>query len=618
MRHRGFVEGAWVALLALAALGVAFAVAGINTTRNDFFTPGTQANQMAQPLMSALNCANCHGHYDAEHEPYTNWSASMMAQAGRDPIFHACLTIANQDAAFAGNFCLRCHNPSAFLNGYTDPHGSDIPAYGVEAQGVSCSVCHRMVDPVHTPGVDPSVDLEVHAATPFFPVNPQSGGHNGSMIVDFNDRRRGPFTLTMNPHQWLKSPFHTDSSLCATCHEVSNPAFTRQPDGTYALNNLDAPHDSGNKYEQFPIERTYSEWANSAFAVAPIDMGGRFGGNNPLVSTCQDCHMPKGTGFGCDPVFGAPQRDNLPKHHFNGANTWVIRAVRSLYDDSVTDTTAESAEASISRAVAMLQAASDLELSAAGNQLTVRIINQSGHKLPTGYSEGRRMWVNVKFFDAAGNLTAERGAYNPATAEFTHDTKVYEYIMGISPDVAALAGRPAGPGFHFVLNNVRHLDNRIPPRGFTNAAFAAVQADPVAYTYADGQYWDDTTFTAPTDAARAEVRVFHQVTTKEYIEFLRDANTTDNKGQIAYDQWVLHGRSEPTEMDFAQLVVNGCTPDFDGDGDSGTDADIEAFFRCLAGDCCPTCASADFDADGDTGTDADIEAFFRVLAGAPC
>ncbi len=618
MRHRGFVEGAWVALLALAALGVAFAVAGINTTRNDFFTPGTQANQMAQPLMSALNCANCHGHYDEEHEPYTNWSASMMAQAGRDPIFHACLTIANQDAAFAGNFCLRCHNPSAFLNGYTDPHGSDIPAYGVEAQGVSCSVCHRMVDPVHTPGVDPSVDLEVHAATPFFPVNPQSGGHNGSMIVDFNDRRRGPFTLTMNPHQWLKSPFHTDSSLCATCHEVSNPAFTRQPDGTYALNNLDAPHDTGNKYDQFPIERTYSEWANSAFAVAPIDMGGRFGGNNPLVSTCQDCHMPKGTGFGCDPVFGAPQRSNLPKHHFNGANTWVIRAVRSLYDDSVTDTTAESAEASISRAVAMLQAASDLQVIPAGNQLTVRIINQSGHKLPTGYSEGRRMWINVKFFDAGGNLIAERGAYNPATAEFTHDTKVYEYIMGISPDVAALAGRPAGPGFHFVLNNVRHLDNRIPPRGFTNAAFAAVQADPVNYTYADGQYWDDTVFTAPGNAFRAEVRVFHQVTTKEYIEFLRDANTTDNKGQIAYDQWVLHGRSEPTEMDFAVVTVNACTQDFDGDGDSGTDADIEAFFRCLAGDCCPTCASADFDADGDTGTDADIEAFFRVMAGSPC
>jgi hypothetical protein len=58
--------------------------------------------------------------------------------------------------------------------------------------------------------------------------------------------------------------------------------------------------------------------------------------------------------------------------------------------------------------------------------------------------------------------------------------------------------------------------------------------------------------------------------------------------------------------------------DFDGDGDTGTDADIEAFFACLAGNCCATCGSADFDGDGDTGTDADIEAFFRVLAGGTC
>jgi hypothetical protein len=60
------------------------------------------------------------------------------------------------------------------------------------------------------------------------------------------------------------------------------------------------------------------------------------------------------------------------------------------------------------------------------------------------------------------------------------------------------------------------------------------------------------------------------------------------------------------------------TNDFNGDGDIGTDADIEAFFACLAGNCCATCGSADFNGDGDLGTDADIEAFFRVLAGGQC
>jgi hypothetical protein len=77
----------------------------------------------------------------------------------------------------------------------------------------------------------------------------------------------------------------------------------------------------------------------------------------------------------------------------------------------------------------------------------------------------------------------------------------------------------------------------------------------------------------------------------------------------------------------ASLPANGVpsalpcgTADFDGDGDSATDADIEAFFACLAGTCCPTCyaGGADFTADGDSATDADIESFFRVLAGGPC
>ncbi len=61
--------------------------------------------------------------------------------------------------------------------------------------------------------------------------------------------------------------------------------------------------------------------------------------------------------------------------------------------------------------------------------------------------------------------------------------------------------------------------------------------------------------------------------------------------------------------------VRICFADFNGDGDTGTDSDIEAFFACLAGNCCSTCGSADFNGDGDVGTDADIESFFRVLGG---
>jgi probable HAF family extracellular repeat protein len=66
----------------------------------------------------------------------------------------------------------------------------------------------------------------------------------------------------------------------------------------------------------------------------------------------------------------------------------------------------------------------------------------------------------------------------------------------------------------------------------------------------------------------------------------------------------------------ATLTINSA--DFNGDGDVGTDSDIEAFFACLGGNCCAACGSADFNGDGDVGTDADIESFFRVLAGGAC
>jgi hypothetical protein len=66
-----------------------------------------------------------------------------------------------------------------------------------------------------------------------------------------------------------------------------------------------------------------------------------------------------------------------------------------------------------------------------------------------------------------------------------------------------------------------------------------------------------------------------------------------------------------------RLVVCA-SPDFNQDGDSGTDGDIEAFFACLGGSCCASCDTADVNGDGETGTDADIEAFFRVLAGGGC
>jgi hypothetical protein len=100
--------------------------------------------------------------------------------------------------------------------------------------------------------------------------------------------------------------------------------------------------------------------------------------------------------------------------------------------------------------------------------------------------------------------------------------------------------------------------------------------------------------------------------------------------------WIRSGRLDPDWLRIGADIVGGtpapafnmvlklegsgqpCRADFNNDGDVATDADIEDFFRCLAGNCCATCGTADFNDDGDSATDADIEAFFRVLAGGAC
>ncbi len=83
----------------------------------------------------------------------------------------------------------------------------------------------------------------------------------------------------------------------------------------------------------------------------------------------------------------------------------------------------------------------------------------------------------------------------------------------------------------------------------------------------------------------------------------------------AYDVMITNSCGS-TRTDAALLTVT-CAADFNGDGDVGTDQDIDAFFACLGGNCCPTCGSSDFNGDGDVGTDADIDSFSRVLGGGP-
>ena len=547
------IAAAFLFLSALAAPGAA----QIATTSADFEQPGTQPGDLSNPILPSSNCTQCHSNYAEDQEPFARWIGGMMANAMRDPVFHAALTIANQDLEESGELCLRCHTPGGWLTGNSTPaDGSALT--GDDFDGVTCNVCHRIVDPI-TDAENPAEDAGILAALAEAPET----SHSGQYVIDPFDRRRGPFDLGINfPwHEFRESPHHRESLLCANCHDVSNPAFTRNggavpsASDSYDLNTLATDHPTDDAIDMFPNERTFTEWALSDFAAGPIEMGGRFGGNITAVSTCQDCHMPKISGEGCS--FNPPLRPDLPQHDLAGANSWVPRAIYSLdqslelYDiEYANGQELEVFEAAIARNVAMLEAASDLSLSKVGNDVVVRITNQTGHKLPTGYAEGRRMWINVQFYAPSGALLLEHGAYDASTATLTTgDTKVYEAVFGLDANMATTTGLPEAPSFHFALNNKIYKDNRIPPRGFDNAAFEAGQAHPVGATYANGQYWDDTSYAIPAGSRWAIVSVYHQTTSKEYIEFLRDENTTDGKGDIAYDEWVAAGKSAPVLMD---------------------------------------------------------------------
>ena len=628
-------------LVPLISISVSVVAQPAPTTLNDFQMPGTQPGELTDLIESVSRCDSCHGNYDIHDEPLRPWAASMMGQAMRDPIFLACMSIAEQDAAFVGDLCLRCHTPTGWLEGRSTPtDGSALIAKDIE--GINCNFCHRMVDHEYQAGVSPIEDLQIHANLTIPPPFPGNAS-NGNFIVDDLDRRRGPFDLgSFNKHDWLESPFHADSDNCATCHDVSNPVFMHMGGGVYELDPLDTPHQTQNKYDMFPVERTYSEWENSAFADAPIEMGGRFGGNKTAVSTCQDCHMPDATGKGCKT---GEDRTDLPVHHFNGGNTWMLQAVRNLFpDDRETLLEDESVADSSARAVVMLEAASDLELRQEGSQLIARVINQGGHKLPSGYPEGRRIWVNVEFKDSGDQTILEHGHYDDTTAILTYaDTKVYEAKLGLDAYMSGITGVPEGPSFHFAIANKFFKDNRIPPRGFTNAAFTAIGSPPVAYSYPDGQYWDDTSYSIPPGATSAQVEVYYQLVSKEYADFLVNENVTDNTGVDFYSQYILLGRSAPIEMDSASIALTSVGACSEGDvtttgagiGDPGygvpdgqiTAADINYYVNAwVANDLTIADVTTTGAAIGDPGygvpdglvTGADIQYFVNLwVAGCP-
>ncbi|MBU0673896.1 MAG: choice-of-anchor D domain-containing protein [Proteobacteria bacterium] len=480
--------------------------------------PGTQPGK-AGAIEGVAQCLSCHGGVDSgvggvpdgiAEGPYDTWKTSMMSMAAKDPLYWALVAVENKlfasKGVAIGDYCLRCHVPKGWLEERSEP-ATGSAFLPDDLNGVLCDVCHRMVDPTSTEGLAlTEEDVETYRNAQYVVASPVSG----------KDVKRGPYEVTTfnGKHDTAKSDFHLTSEFCGTCHEITNPFY----------NNT------------VMVEKTYTEWKNSSY---------------PAEGTqCQTCHMPRVTGYAS--VFLNPLRDDIGLHNFSGGNTWAPYAV-AAFDPSMP---ASYATTSSARAQSMLETAATLEGSSDGTTLTIKVTNNSGHKLPTGFTEGRRMWINVKFYDTSGVMVSELGGYDETTATLSSaGTTVYEANPG-TKDIDGFADEPS---FHFALNNHMYKDNRIPPKGFTNSGFEANGAHIVGATYADGQNFDTVTYTVPANAKTAEVSLKYQTTSKEFIEFLRDENLNNpydvkNAGAQIYTIWENTGKATPATM--GTITVN--------------------------------------------------------------
>src|SRR6185436_4729470 len=244
-------------------------------------------------FLTSSQCLGCHGasgenmsmQYAAmgnkpiNLSPYTEWRASMMGLAGRDPIFHAQLesekTLYPSQTSFFDNTCYRCHGvmgqrqveadknqPFKHSMVYALPDEPDGKYGALARDGVSCSACHRIA--------------KEELGTP--------ASFTGQFKVDPPDVANGPFDqptvlpmknslgITVRQGEQIKT-----SALCGSCHTVILPVFDKK--GRQV-------RDQNGKPKEFHEQMTYPEWQNSIYQNErePID--------RDTVRTCQDCHMP--------------------------------------------------------------------------------------------------------------------------------------------------------------------------------------------------------------------------------------------------------------------------------------------------------------------------------------
>ena len=562
----GFRRGAGL-IFACGWMGLGAALAGAAPVAVEGTQPGGLAGG-TPPADVASKCSSCHaGGSDQDGKtfrPWDTWSGTMMANATRDPLFLAALTVSEQDVPGSGAYCLRCHTPKGFVKGHATGTGAALDAD--DNQGVECEACHRSVDGSKA---QPAVDHDgatIAALAALDARAPYLG--NARLVWDPRDVRHGPRADADSPaHAAAANSFTSSAALCGQCHELWSPL----------RNLLDAAgKDTG---YPFPLDTTTTEWASSEYALPGT------------TKSCIDCHMTtaRGDSLALSTYPSAMRRANPRMHLFVGGNEWGLDAVQMAFPELGAERSA-AFEAAREATRAMLASAVKVEVLPAGAvqaggsevTVTVRVTNLAGHKFPSGYADGRRAFLQVELQDDKGQTLGLLGRYDATAARLdpTAELRVWEAVH---------AEHLAGGGhieWHIAKNDTVVKDTRIPPAGFhpTSAAAiamtAAVGADfgplDAIRNHDDVPVRFQSLSPLPAGSLQITARVFYQSTTREFVEALAAANTTDDRGVRLREIWEKTGRAAPRLIATASSALPVAAPadggrDAAGDG-AGNDA----------------------------------------------
>ena len=167
-------------------------------------------------------------------------------------------------------------------------------------------------------------------------------------------------------HEVKYTDIHTKADFCGSCHMVIHPAT-----GVHIID-------------------TWDDWKNNEYGKQGI--------------RCQDCHMTPTPGISKTPGRAAlmgKERDNLPFHGFTGGSSYVQ------------DARGNTEQAEMSRE--FLRAAAEVKLAEQITDdgtlaLTVAVHNVgAGHKIPTGTTYIRIMWLQVEVVDNSGKVVYSSG-----------------------------------------------------------------------------------------------------------------------------------------------------------------------------------------------------------------